>query len=813
MSGLLQDLRYALRQLRKSPGFAAVAVLTLALGIAVNATMFSLVSGFLLHRPPGRDPQRIVVVSSVNPDRSFHADASLVSAPNYLAWREANHVFEDMAADDRDRTVSLAEKEQAEALRADAVSPNYFSVLGVSPQLGRSFSIAEDQPGHDHVVILSNDLWERRFGSDSSILGRTLRLNREDYAVIGIMPPHFRFLGYPTKLWIPLSLTAADQTAAARKDRSLELLARLRPGVTIEQARAELATLAIQAQHDFPETDKGWGAAVRTLPDFVTYDFAASSGLAVLMTTVGLVLMIACANVAGLQLARATGRQKELSIRMSLGASGMRIVRQVLAEGVSIALLGGGAGLLLAYWGVNFVRAQLWFNEAFSTVPLSLDRNVLLFAVGISLASAVLCSLAPALNASKTDISTNLKDDSLAASPGRSHRRVRTVLVTGEIALSLFLLLGTGLLIRAIFLIEHQNLGFQPGHLLTAGVTLDTARYKDVSQQSRFVRDLLPRLQQLPGVQAVAATSDLPATGPGSVPLRIKDRPDLSANQALSVLDFVVTTDYFRTAGIPLVRGRLFTEADNGDGPRAVLVNEEFVNRYLPNQEPLGKQVHLNVAGAGPDWSEIVGVVANVKTYSEETHDDPEVYEPFLQHPIASFSLMLRANSDPNGLASALRKSVAQVDSELPLSNVMSMPAVIDRQKGGDTFFLRVLGTFAFLALVLAVIGIYGLIAYSVGRRTHEIGIRMAIGARSSDVLSMILWEGVKMTLVGTAIGTAIALPLPKIFDSMFYGLQVSEPSLYVLVPATILLAAAFATYIPARRAAKIDPMVALRYE
>jgi putative ABC transport system permease protein len=627
------------------------------------------------------------------------------------------------------------------------------------------------------------------------------------------MPASFRLLGFTPQLWTPLVLTPADQTAAARSDRSLYLFARLRPGVTIQQARAELTTLARRAQETFPDTEKGWGAAVRTLPDFLIYAFGIRSALAVLMTTVGFVLMIACANVAGLLLARAAGRRKELAIRIALGAGRLRIIRQLLTEGLVIAFLGGGMGLLLAYWGINLVRASMTFNEAISAVPLSLDWNVLLFALSASLVCAVLCGLAPAMNASRTDVNTQLKDEGRAASASRSQSWLRTVMVTGEIALALFLLIGAGLLFRGIFLIEHQNLGFRAEHLLTAAVTLDTAHYKDAPQQALFVRDLLPRVRDIPGAQAVAASSDLPATGPSSVTLRIKGQPDLLSNQTLNTLDSVVTPDFFQTAGIALRHGRTFTEMDNATVPRVVVVNQEFVHRLLQDQEPIGKQIRLGVSGATPEWSEIVGVVGNVKTYSEETRDDPQVYEPFLQRPVSSFSLMVRSASDPNSLASGLRNAVAQVDAELPLDRVMSMPAVIERQKGGDPFFVRVLGSFAFLALILAAIGIYGLIAYSVGQRTHEIGIRMALGARGPDVLCMVLWEGMKMTAIGGAIGLAMALPLPKIFDALFYGLHLHEPRLYFIVPAALLLVAMFATYIPARRATRVDPMAALHQE
>src|SRR5216684_7435906 len=816
---LMQDLHYAVRQLLKSLGFTAAAVLTLALGIAVNATMFSLVSAFLLRRPPGREPDRVAVVSSVNPAGGFLPDVLPVSAPNYLAWREANHVFADMAAAEEDRTVSLtpqgrsAEESRPEALRSAAVSPNYFSVFGVSPLLGRTLAEGEDQPGHDHVVILSHELWERHFGSDASLIGRTIRLNRENYTVIGVMPASFRLLGFTPQLWTPFVLTAADQTAAARKDRSLYVFARLKPRVTLEEARAEMATLARRAGETFPETEKGWSAAVRILPDFLVHAFGIRNGIAVLMTTVGFVLMIACANVTGLLLARAAGRRKELAIRIALGAGRLRIIRQLLTEGLLIALLGGAMGLLLAYWGIGFVGANLTFNEAISAVPLSLDWNVLLFALSVSLICALLCGLAPALKGSQTDVNTSLKDEGRAASAGRSHSRLRTVLVTGEIALALFLLIGTGLLLRGIFLVEHQNLGFQADHLLTASVTLDNARYKDPSQQTLFVRDLISRLQQIPGAEAAAVASDLPATGPGTVTLHIKGQPELPANQRLSALEVLVSIDYFRAAGVPLLGGRTFTETDSGTAPRVVVVNQEFVHRHLQDRDPLGKQIRLDVKGATPEWSEIIGVVGNVKSYSEGPNDDPEVYEPLLQRPVSSFSLMIRTTSDPNSLASALRNAIAQMDAELPLARLMSMPDVIERQKGGDPFFVTVLGSFAILALILSAIGIYGLVAYSVGQRTHEIGIRMALGAKSPDVLRMILRDGMKMTAVGAAVGLTLALPLPKIFDAMFYGLQLRDPQLYFVVPAAILVVALLASYIPARRAMRVDPMVALRYE
>jgi len=813
MHTVWQDIRYALRILGKNPGFTAIAVLTLALGIAINATMFSMVSAFLLRRPPGRDPERVAVVSSVSPTAAFQADAYLVSAPNYLAWRTANHAFSEMAAADEFRTVNLSVEGQSEALMAAAVSPNYFDLLGAAPQIGRTFSEGEDQTGREHVVVLSHDLWVRRFATNPSIVGSTVRLNRENYVVAGVMPADFQLMGYQRQLWIPLVLRPEDHSEAARKNRSLRLLGRLKSDVTLDQAKAEFSALGHRAEASFPDVEKGWGVAVRTLPDFLIYDFGIRSALAIVMTAVGFVLLLACANVAGLLLTSGAGRQKELAVRISMGANRWRIVRQLLTEGLVIAVLGGAAGLLLATWGVRIVRANMTFNEAVSSVPITLDRNVLWFALAISIASALLCALVPALKASRTDVNANLKDESRTASSSRSHSRLRGVLVTAEIAMALFLLIGTGLLIRGIFLIEHQALGFQSDHILTAGVTLDSARYKDSVAQTAFVENVTRHLQGIPGVQDVAVTSDLPATGPGRISFHIRGQANEPGQQQQSSLDAIVSADYFRVAGIPVLRGRIFTNGDDRNASRVVVVSQEFANHYFHDQEPLGKQIRLDVGGETQDWSEIIGVVADVRTYSEATRFDPQVYEPFLQRPLASFALMLRTRRDPNEVAADLRDSVRQVDEELPLDRVMSMPAVIEQQRRGDVFFSRMLGLFASLALVLAAIGLYGLIAYSVALRTREIGIRMALGAEKADVLRIIFWEGLRMTGIGAVIGTLLALPLPKIFDSMFFDLHLNDPRIYFLVPVVIFFVAMLATYLPARRASRVDPMVALRYE
>jgi predicted permease len=813
MDTILQDLRYGLRQLRKSPGFTTIAVLTLALGIAINATMFSMVSTILLRRPPGIDPERVAVVTTIDPASGFQADASQVSAPNFLAWRQSNHVFSEMAAADVYRTASLTFQRESQPVRSAAVSANFFQVLGTTAERGRTFSAGEDQPGQDRVVILSRQLWEQRFASDASIIGRNVRINRENYTVIGIMPANFRLLGYASELWLPLSLSAADQSAAAHRDRSLYLFARMKPGVSIDQSRAEFATLAQRAQSAFPETEKGWGATVRTLPDFLVYTFGIRTGLAVIMTTVGFVLLIACANVSGLLLARAASRRKELAIRSSMGAGRLRIIRQLLTESLIIAMLGGGVGVLLSHWGIRLVRESLSANLAIAALELHLDTNVLLFSMGISLLCAILCSLAPSLRASRVDVTTSLKDEGRTVSAGRPHARLRSVMVTGEIALALCLLIGTGLLFVGISRVTHQNLGFQSQHLLTAGITLDEARYKDSEHRVAFVHDLVSKLQSVPGAISAAVTSDLPASGAARVSLHIQGQPEPASNQALSAYDFVVSADYFHTAGISLLRGRVFTETDTRTTPRAILVNQKFAETFLNGGDPLGQQVRLEVNGGASDWGQIVGVVGNVKPFSQTSTEAPEVYESYLQRPVSGFSVIVQTRSDPATLGAALRSAVAEIDSELPLSNLMSMTAVLDRQNGGDTFFSRVLAAFAILALLLAAIGIYGLMAFTVAQRTHEIGIRLAVGARNRDILQMVLRQGMKMSAIGGAIGFAVSLPLPRVFDAIFFDLHVREPRLYLVVPAVIFMVALSATYVPALRAARVEPMNALRQE
>lgn len=813
LESMLADIRFAIRQLIKSPGFTVTAVATLALGIAVNASMFSMVSAFLMPHLPGRDPQRVVVLSSVNPDATFQADVNPVSVPNFLEWRNETQLFSAVSAAREFGTGSLSRPgETPEAVNYAAVSPNSFDVFGSAPQLGRAFTAAEDQPGHDHVLILSHGLWERRFGSDPSIVGKTIRLNREDYSVAGVMPADFRLLGFVPDLWVPLVLTSADRSPQARSDRGLHVFARLQPGVTLEQVKVRLNVLAQRARRDFPAQEQGWGASARGLKDFLIYNFGIRNAVAMIMTVVVFVLLIACTNVAALLLTRAVGRQKELAIRMSLGATRVRVVRQLLTEGVMLALMGGGVGLLLASFGIKLLRAGMDFNEAMSAIPLQLDQRVLIFAIGISIASAVLSSVLPALKASHVAINADLKNQTHGTG-GRSQSRLRVLLVGGEIALAVFLLAGSAYLIRTVYEFDHQKLGFAQDHMLTAGVVLDKARYPDTVKQKQFADELMRNLRQIPGVRDVAIASNLPATWTGQVSVHVKGYEQARGSEQHTAADNVVTPEFFSTIGVSIQRGRGFSAADVADAPRVVVVNQQFVHEYLHDADALGKKIHLDAPGRTGEWSEIVGVAPDVRSYATILAVDPEVYEPFAQRPVAGFSVMLRSNLDPNSLTAALRRTMNQLDPELPLLNVMTMDGVITKQTAGNPLFCDLLATFALLALLLSAIGIYGLIAYSVGERTHEIGIRMALGADLSTIRGMVLREGFKVAAIGSGIGLLLAIPLPRLFEAMFQGPNFHAPEVFPAVLAVMLLVAMGATAVPALRATRVNPTAALRNE
>ena len=811
---LLQDLRYGARMLAKNPGFTFVATATLALGIAANATIFSFVSAVMLKRPPVREPDQVAVVSAISPVSSWGVNLNPFSAPNYFAWKKANHAFAGMAAADPYAGASLTGDGDPERVSAMRATANYFSVLGVSAQLGRAFADGEDQDGRDHVVILSHDLWERRFASDSSIVGKTIRLNGSPYQVIGVMPAQFLLRSFSAQIWIPLVLNEGQQSAAARENRNLFLFARLKPGVTIPQANAEFQGLAHTVELNFPETEKGWGATVLTLQEHAIRVFNAGPAFILLMSAVGFVLLIACANIAGLLLARATGRGKEIAVRIAMGAGRLRMVRQLLTEALLLATLGGAAGLLLTVWGARLLKSALSFNEEVRVLDLSVDVKVLAFTAGISLLAAVVFGLVPALKSGTSDVSTFLKNASAKASAGRWQNRSRSVLVTGEIALAVVLLTGTGLLLTGIIQGFSRGLGFDQQHLLTASLALPDSHYPDGSKQSAFYRQLLANLENLPGAESVAISTVLPAGGADEVSFRLKGQENLPAGERSKARYFVVSPKFFDTARIPIIRGRTFSEMDGAATRRVAVISEVFARRFFPKGDPLGQQVMIDTGGeSGAQWREVVGIAGNVKGWPLQASDDPEVYENYLQQPAGEMAVMVRTKGNPESLAPGLREAVWSIDKDQPVARVMSIEERIGEQTAGDRLFGSMLAIFAALAVTLSAVGLYGLVAFTAGLRTQEIGIRMALGADKHRVLRLVLGDGMKLALTGIAIGMLAALPMKRILEGMLRDFRVDGSWILPLMAAVIGIVALLACYIPARRATRVDPMVALRYE
>jgi putative ABC transport system permease protein len=810
----LQDLRFGARILRKNPGFTLVAVLTLALGIAANATIFSFVSAVLYRKPPVYDPDRVMVVYGTSAAGGFGTSLNPVSAPNYFTWKRENRVFSDLAALEPYISVNLTGKNDPERITANRATSNYFSVIGVAPALGRTFANGDDQPGHDRIVLLDYRFWEQKFGSDPNITGKTIRLNGEEHTVIGVLPRSFQIMSFRSEVWLPLVLDESQQGAAARQTRTLYLFARSKPGVTHEQAQANIRTLGSLAAQLFPDTEAGWAAHCLTLQEYVIHDFNANAAFVILLSAVGFVLLIACANIAGLLLARATSRGKEMAVRIAVGAGRMRVVRQLMTEALLIAVLGALSGLVLALGGTQLLHKVLSFNEAVKMLDMRIDWRVLSFTSAIAVISALLFGLAPALRAWAVEVFPTLKNDSTKASAGKKKSRGRGVLVAAEVAMAVILLTGAGVLIKGFIEGLHRSLGFQPQHLLTAQISLSESRYKEPAKKIGFYRELTTHLEGMPGATSAAITSNLPAAGAGFISFIQKGQENLSPSDRPRARYYVVSPHYFETIQAEVIAGRVFAETDNANSPPVALVTQKFVERFFPKSDALGKEIRVESNdAAAKEWRQIVGIVHDVKSWPLNFYDDPEIYEPLAQHPAAEMSVVVRAASDANSLAPGLREAVWSLDSDQPVDSVVSMPALLANEAAPDFIFSQLMAIFAALALVLAGVGIYGLVAFTVGQRSQEIGIRVALGAEKQNILRMVLLDGLKLAAIGGAIGMLGAFPLPRLFEAAFYDFHVLGGWLFVIVPALIGSIALLACYIPARRASRVDPMVALRYE
>ncbi|HUF25621.1 MAG TPA: ABC transporter permease [Gemmatimonadaceae bacterium] len=799
MDSLIQDLRYALRTLRRSPSFTAVAVLTLALGIGANTAIFTVVNAVLLRPLPFVEPDRLV---------AFVDEGNYRGA--FLEFRERATSFEAIAAHSGHFDVSFIAGGEPSRVEAVTVTAGLFPMLGVAPALGRTFRPEEDWAGSDQVALLSHAFWQRRFGADHDVVGREVLLNDYGYVVAGVMPPGFRFPDGTPDLWIPFGLDRDDRVALWSMSMG-RMIGRLRPGVTVEQAAAEVRILAPQMRELFPwrmPDDHGMSATVAPLHERVVGDVRPI--LLVLLGAVGVVLLIACANVANLLLARATTRQRETAIRAALGAGRARIIRQALTESLVLASIGGIAGLLVAVWSVELLTARLPAGLPRAT-EIGIDARVLGFALLLTVGTGLVFGMLPALRASGIRLQGVMKQGGRAGT-GIGRRRLAGALVSAEVALSTVLVIGAGLMIQSYWRLVQVDPGIRAANVVSAVVAPSRERYQDAPGIRTFYDDLLERVVALPGVRSAAVADQIPF-GPrrhGSVFL-IEGRPNPAVEGGewpWADLAVIVSDDYLRTMGIPLVRGRGFTATDREGAPGVVLVSEALAHRYWPGEDPIGRRIR----GPGDSaWETIIGVVADTKSGSLADETVSAMYRSMRQRGVRETSLVIATTADAGTIAANLRQIVASVDPNTPVDDIRPMQQRIDASAAQPRFTTLLLALFAAVALTLGAVGIYGVIAYAVGQRTHEIGVRMALGAHSGDVLRLVVRQGLTLAVAGVLIGVPAALAATRVLEGLLFGVRTTDAVTFVAIPALLLVVAALASWLPARRATGIDPMRALR--
>jgi putative ABC transport system permease protein len=806
MDTFLNDVRYAIRNLLKRPGFTLIAVVTLALGIGANSTIFSAVHSLLLRPLPFPELERVVAVWDKMPSRGVERNE--VAMANYLDWRAQSQSFDNLALY-RWWSTNLTGVDPPERIQGFLVTGNFFDTIGTKPIMGRGFYDEENQPGKDAVAIITHSLWQRRFGGDPNILNKTISLNSVTRTIVGVMPEHFNF-PKGSEVYAPIAIT--PELTRSRRNHSYYVIGRLKPGISVSSAQSDIDTIVGRLEQQYPETNTGLGANVFPIvKDTVRmYDTA----LWIMMGAVGFVLLIACANVANLMLARASGRQKEIALRAALGASRWRIIRQLLTESVIVALLGGVLGVLIGFWGIDLLRAANP-GEAAKFAPgwhnLGINLVVLGFTLALSLLSGIVFGLAPAWQLSKPDINSALKEGGRQTSSG-SHR-LRSSLVVFEMALSLVLLVGAGLLVRSFLTLLKTNPGFNPESVLTMNLVLPVAKYKDDSQRAAFYSELVSRVKAVPGIQSAALVNYLPLGGSNSsANFLVEGEPEPSAGQESGGRYRVCTPDYFQTMGISLLKGRGFTEQDKADGPPVLIVNETMARKHWPNGDAIGKRIRFYGPAEQNPWLEIVGVVNDVK-HELNIPTTPEFYLPHAQDSWNSMIVVARTTSEPAAMSSVIKQQVWAIDKDQPVFDVRTMKEVRSISVALYSFSSVTLGIFAGVALLLASVGIYGVMAFAVAQRTHEIGVRMALGAKAFDVLKLVVVHGMKLALIGVAIGLAGAWALTGFMKSLLFGVEATDLFTFSAVALCLLIAALLACYIPARRATKVDPLVALRYE
>ena len=801
MEGLFQDVRYALRMIARRPALSAIIVLTLALGIGANTAIFSLVNTVLLQPVPYRDPERLVSLREQQVERGVTRP---VIPANFFDWKVRSTSFDDVAWS-RDGMFALTGEGEPESIIGYRFSHNMLSVLGVQPVLGRNFTLEEDTAGGPRVVILGDKLWRRRFGADPRILGRPLTLNGEAYTVIGVMSPSFK---HPRRaeLWTPLALSPEEMSS--RTTSILRLIGRLKPGVSREQARTELASIYGDLALRYPETNKGMTPAISEM----NTSGDAKPLLLILSAGVAFVLLIACANVANLLLADASSRRRELAVRSALGATRYRVIRQMLTESLLVAIAGGVLGTLVTWWTKDGLLMVFPANIANLNLPLvesiDLDGGVFFFAAATSVIAGLLFGILPAWNVARSNLQGALKDGERG---GSGSRRTHSVLVISEVALSIVLLAGALLMVQSFMRVQKLQFGFESGQVMTARVILPDYRYPTPAKMAAFTRDLLPRLQSIPGVESAAIVNYLPLSGwSGWQDFTIEGRPTVSGAQAPSSSFQAASEDYFRTMGIQVKAGRTFTSRDNEGAPRVAVVNQSLAQRYWPGQNPVGQRI-LVPTDSSQVAIEIVGIVADIRANGLEEPAEAELYVPLAQNPSTILGIVLKSRVEPASLTGQMRAAVWSVDPEQPVTYEMAMTELTSESLAFRRAGMILAGAFGALALVLAAIGIFGVLSYSVSRRTREIGIRMALGASRGEVASRIMREGLVMTGAGIAIGLTAAVALSRFMSSVLFEVKPGDPLTYIAVAVILLTVAALATLIPARRATGVDPLVALR--
>ena len=815
MNGLLHDLRYAIRQLRKSPGFAAIVVVTLGLGIGANTAIFSVVNAVLLRPLALKNPDRLVRVWHTPPQTSFPGMTTFsVSPANFLDWQKQNHVFEQMAIYGY-RTLTLTGGAQAQQVNTTAVSSQFFDMVGVRPLLGRPFSPDEQQPGRSHVVILSHRFWQEHFGSNAGIVGSNILLDGTNYLVAGVMPASFHFPDF-AQIWIPMAWT--DQEKLVRGNHNYMVIARLRPGVDLQQAQAEMNTISARLEREYPADDKGWGAVVVQLQADLVSDVRPA--LLVLLGAVGFILLIACVNVANLSLARIFSRQKEVAIRTALGASATRVLRQILMESVVLALIGAALGLTYAHSAVRLIMAFL-ADRLPKSADVSIDAKVLVFTACIAILAGVISGIFPAFHLTRTNTSQALKQGLGRTDSDSSGNRTRSALVVIEVALSLILLIGAGLMVRSFENLRQVSPGFESQGVLTATAAISRDKFPQPALESNFVREVLERVRALPGTVTAGAVDDIPLGMNGShQPIAIEGRPVVPMSEQPEVDVSIITPGYTSALRIPVLRGRDFDDTDTSGRPATILISQSLARQFWPNEDPIGK--HITLTFFPGIAREIVGVVGDVKADGlDQTRPAAALYLPLDQiTPPAGerwgsfpMTFVVRTKANPASIAPAVTNTLREIDRDIPVTDVQTMDAYVASSLSQPHLNLLLLAAFAILALVLAALGIYSVLSYSVKRRVQEIGIRLALGASLRDVLHMIVLEGMRPAFLGVGIGIAGALALARVMSSLIYGIKPTDPLTFLSVAVLLAMVAICASLVPAYRAAKVDPMVALRYE